>query len=62
MCLTCGMSNLLFFIPFIIVAVVALVLFYARKPSRGGSGMGDRPDRLEPPELRGTEQHKRREL
>ena len=58
--ITCDMSNLLFFIPFIFVAVVAIVWYYVRKPSRGGSGMGDRPDHLEPPELRGTEQHKRR--
>lgn len=51
--------NLIILIP-IVVLVVALVIYFGRRHKAGGSGMGDRSDATEPPELRGTEQWKKR--
>ena len=40
--------------------VLALILYYGRRHKRHGSGLGDRNDLTERPELRGTEQAKDR--
>lgn len=46
-------------IPVIVVATIVIVLL-ARKKGTGGSGLDDRRDSTEPPELRGPHQHDRR--
>jgi hypothetical protein len=51
--------NLLIFIP-VVVAVLVVMYFMYRRKGRPGSGLGDRRDSTERPELRGTEQSKRR--
>ena len=52
--------SLVILIP-VILLVLALVLFFSRRPKAGGSGLGNRPDETEPPELRGSEQWKNRD-
>jgi hypothetical protein len=51
--------NLVILIP-VVLLVVALVLIFGRRHKAGGSGLGDRSDATERPELRGTEQAKDR--
>jgi hypothetical protein len=52
--------NLVIFLP-IIVLIVALVLIFGRRHKAGHSGMGNRDDVDERPELRGAEQWKHRQ-
>lgn len=40
--------------------LLALILYFSRRQKSGGSGLGDRSDATERPELRGTEQWKDR--
>ena len=51
--------NLLYLIPVVIV-VTALVIYFGRRHRAGGSGLGDRSDATERPELRGDVQWKDR--
>lgn len=51
--------NLLILIP-LVVLVVAFVLYFGRRHRAGGSGLGDRRDATERPELRGDAQWKDR--
>lgn len=52
--------NLVFLLPIIVLLVIAIVIYYGRRHKTGGSGLGDRSDDTERPELRGTEQWKNR--
>jgi hypothetical protein len=52
--------NLVILIPVVLI-VLGLVIYFGRRNKAGGSGMGDRSDATERPELRGSEQWKRRE-
>jgi hypothetical protein len=54
-----GQMNLFFFLP-IVIALVVLVIIFGRRSKRNRSGMGDREDSTERPELRGPEQRKHR--
>lgn len=51
--------SLLFLIPVIVLVMVVILFLYSRK-GRVSSGLGDRRDSSERPELRGTEQAKHR--
>lgn len=53
--------NLLILIPVVLVALVALVWLFGRK-GRPGSGLGDRRDSTERPELRGPEQRRLQQI
>lgn len=52
--------NLIFLLPLVVLLVIAIVIYYGRRNKAGGSGLGDRSDSTERPELRGTEQWKER--
>jgi ABC-type branched-subunit amino acid transport system permease subunit len=54
-----GEMNLFIFIPLIIAVVVAVIIF-GRRSKSGRSGLGNREDSTERPELRGPEQRKHR--
>lgn len=51
--------NLFILIP-IVVALVIVVLVFGRRSKTGRSGLGNREDSTERPELRGPEQRKHR--
>lgn len=51
--------SLIYLIP-VIVLVLAVVIYFGRRHKAGGSGLGDRSDATERPELRGSEQAKDR--
>jgi hypothetical protein len=52
--------NLLYILPVVILVVVAILIF-GRRSRRDPSGLGDRRDSEERPELRGTTQWKERQ-
>lgn len=52
--------SLVILIP-VVLLLVALVLIFSRRNKAGGSGLGDRSDATERPELRGSEQWKTRD-
>jgi hypothetical protein len=51
--------NLLYILPVVILVVILFAIF-GRRGRRDESGLGDRPDSEERPELRGTNQWKDR--
>ncbi len=51
--------NMALLIPIALVVLVLLMIAYRRK-GRGGSGLGDRSDATERPELRGNAQWRNR--
>jgi hypothetical protein len=53
--------NLAILLPVALLVVIVLVVYYSRRSKSGGSGLGERPDETERPELRGSEQWKKRE-
>ena len=51
--------NLVILIP-VVLLLVALIVFFSRRNKAGGSGLGDRSDATERPELRGENQWRNR--
>lgn len=51
--------NLVYLLPVVLLIALALIVFYWRR-GKGGSGLGDRDDSRERPELRGDAQWRSR--